>query len=203
MTAFGLVAVAAVVVGLALSSDAGSASQQQPGGILSLHGDLTDKSTGEVYFIDLVAQEREDEAGIGQVNFLLSMPAPDNIGMCSGYGPGPVPGRNPFTLDDSLVGPDGIDDLVVDGGIDVNGDGLITTDDDGFIKGGFICEDNDGKASVRVDGCKAEMEVHGWVHSDHPNAVYWGNMTVDITYERNEARMLADCLWSSTRRRSR
>ena len=35
------------------------------------------------------------------------------------------------------------------------------------------------------DGFKAKMETHGFVHSDHPNTVYFGSMTVDITYHRN------------------
>ncbi len=42
-----------------------------------------------------------------------------------------------------------------------------------------------GNVSVRVDGCEAEMETHGIVHSDHPNTVHFGSMTVDITHRRN------------------
>ena len=49
---------------------------------------------------------------------------------------------------------------------------------------GFECGGS-GNVSVRVDGCKASMETHGFVHSDHPNTVYFGSMTVDITYHRN------------------
>jgi hypothetical protein len=48
---------------------------------------------------------------------------------------------------------------------------------------GFECGGS-GNVSVRVDGCEAEMETHGFVHSDHPNTVYIGSMTVDIAYHQ-------------------
>lgn len=49
---------------------------------------------------------------------------------------------------------------------------------------GFECGGS-GNVSVRVDGCEAEMETHGFIHSDHPNTVYFGSMTVEITFHRN------------------
>ena len=49
---------------------------------------------------------------------------------------------------------------------------------------GFGCGGS-GNVSVRVDGCRAKMETHGFVHSDHPNTVYFGSVTMNITYRRN------------------
>jgi len=49
---------------------------------------------------------------------------------------------------------------------------------------GFECGGS-ANVSVRIDGCNAKMETHGFVHSDHPNTVYFGSATLNITYHRN------------------
>lgn len=141
VAASALVVVAAVVVGLALTSDLGSASPQVPGGTLDLGGDLTDRVSGEVYGFELHAIEDPVTAGVGEMFFVLGGPG---LSLCDGHGPDAVPGTSPL--------------------LECGGSGGV---------------------SVRVDGCTAELETHGFVHSDHPNTVYLGPMTVDITYNRN------------------
>lgn len=39
--------------------------------------------------------------------------------------------------------------------------------------------------SVEIDGCKGELQYHGYVHSDHPNIVYMGMMTLDFKIEQS------------------
>lgn len=39
-----------------------------------------------------------------------------------------------------------------------------------------------GAMAVAVDGCVADIEFHGFVHSDHPNTTYMGMTTVDLRF---------------------
>ncbi len=38
--------------------------------------------------------------------------------------------------------------------------------------------------AVAVDGCIADIELHGFVHSDHPNVTYMGMMTLDLRFHK-------------------
>lgn len=42
-----------------------------------------------------------------------------------------------------------------------------------------------GQMAVSVDGCTANIEVHGFVHSDYPNVTYLGPMTIDLRFQKN------------------
>ncbi len=43
-----------------------------------------------------------------------------------------------------------------------------------------------GAMAVAVDGCFADIEFHGFVHSDHPNTTYMGMTTVDLNFRQVE-----------------
>ena len=38
--------------------------------------------------------------------------------------------------------------------------------------------------TVVINGCVAELEAHGYVHSDHPNVNYLGSTTIDVRYQK-------------------
>jgi hypothetical protein len=40
---------------------------------------------------------------------------------------------------------------------------------------------------VSINGCVAELEAHGYVHSDHPNLSYLGSTTIDVRYQKSRA----------------
>ena len=39
--------------------------------------------------------------------------------------------------------------------------------------------------AVAVDGCAANAQFHGYVHSDHPNVNYFGTMTLDLRVQKD------------------
>jgi hypothetical protein len=41
-----------------------------------------------------------------------------------------------------------------------------------------------GNQTVKIDGCVANIEAHGFVHSDHPNVNFMGATTVDVRYQK-------------------
>jgi hypothetical protein len=38
--------------------------------------------------------------------------------------------------------------------------------------------------SVSINGCVANLEAHGYAHSDHPNVNYLGSATIEVRYEK-------------------
>lgn len=40
---------------------------------------------------------------------------------------------------------------------------------------------------VSINGCVADLEAHGYVHSDHPNVSYLGGTTIDVRYQKTRS----------------
>lgn len=38
---------------------------------------------------------------------------------------------------------------------------------------------------VAISGCVADLEAHGFTHSDHPNVSYMGSTTIDVRYQKS------------------
>ena len=46
--------------------------------------------------------------------------------------------------------------------------------------------------TVKIDGCTALIQAHGFTHSDAPNVNYWGSVTLDVRYMRKPGNPAAD-----------
>lgn len=122
-----------------------------PGGSLStMSAQLTDRRSGNIYDLDIVAREFDDVAGVGLVALSIQGPS---ISLCSAHGP-------PAEIDFSP------------GGEDFGGNFPLSDIQCGTAYG----------MSVVVDGCSAEIEMHGYVHADFPLTTYMGMMTLDLDF---------------------
>jgi hypothetical protein len=121
---------------------------------------FVDNATKADYSFRLVASEED-----GKVTFYLEGPTP--MDLCSAHGPsayidfGEIPdGGDPYEYDYSgnypfaVVEPDDID--AIECGTAQN-------------------------MEVSIDGCQADIEFHGYIHSDYPLVTYMGMMTTDVS----------------------
>jgi hypothetical protein len=129
---------------------------------------ITDSETGYDYFFSLVASEWDaGEDGVGQLTMLLEGPS---LGLCSARGSG--------VEIDWQIGSPPFDPYSYDYG----GNQPLLDVGCGTAYG----------MSVEIDGCKGEIQYHGYVHSDHPNIVYMGMMTLDLKIEQSDSGWEAD-----------
>ncbi len=48
------------------------------------------------------------------------------------------------------------------------------------------------RMSVSIENCKAKIETHGYVHSDHPYVTYSGSTTIDLTLKKRKGDWLVN-----------
>jgi hypothetical protein len=46
--------------------------------------------------------------------------------------------------------------------------------------------------TVKISGCTALVQTHGFSHSDDPNVNYWGSVTIDVRYTRKPGNPASD-----------
>jgi hypothetical protein len=113
---------------------------------------FVDKDSGEEYQFRLIASEWENP-GVGQATFLLEGPS---ISMCTANG-------------------DQANIEFEDPGGDYYGHHYPGNNPLNAINCGTAYV-----MAVSVNGCQADIEYHGYVHSDYPLVTYMGMMTTDV-----------------------
>jgi hypothetical protein len=156
-----------VIVGALMMVPHAPASAQTPSGPSLFIGNqpglpaqFTDLSTGQIYQFRLVASEYAPNAGAGNVTLVLAQqPNQPTLGICSTHGPEPDINRD-FDSSNNFEAPNASAPL-----------------------SGIQCG-TAGGMSVALNGCVADIELHGFIHSDHPRVTYIGMMTLDLHFDK-------------------